>query len=241
MKVNLPLGPLAQPEDSGFCPDTSQNHCGAQECRQLPMWGSSPAGVSLPGMLRGILQTPLTAALALSAPQGEAGYPGLPGCKGSPGFDVCTPWVPLAWEYSEMHLCVCSHPRALLWSSNHLFCPFPQFCSVSPKQPPPCHGEHLYPPRSPLRGWGPGGQGALSVPFPAGSAAGLVFSDTALCFQQGTQGPPGPKGDPGAYGPKGGKVSPWYPAGRAMGLPLREVPSQVQEARCWAGSHLQEE
>lgn len=65
-------------------------------------------------MLRGILQAPLTAALALSVPQGEAGYPGLPGCKGSPGFDVCTPWVPLAWKYLEMHLRVCSHPCALL-------------------------------------------------------------------------------------------------------------------------------
>lgn len=53
-------------------------------------------------MCRGIPQVLLTAALVLSVPQGEAGYPGLPGCKGSPGFDVCTPWTPPAWEYLEM-------------------------------------------------------------------------------------------------------------------------------------------
>uniref|UniRef100_A0A8B9VE31 Collagen alpha-1(VI) chain n=1 Tax=Anas zonorhyncha TaxID=75864 RepID=A0A8B9VE31_9AVES len=72
-----PRGPPGPPGDPGY----------EVRDQQLPIWGSSPAAVSLPQMLRGILQAPLTAALALSVPQGEAGYPGLPGCKGSPGFD----------------------------------------------------------------------------------------------------------------------------------------------------------
>uniref|UniRef100_A0A8C2TNM4 Collagen alpha-1(VI) chain n=1 Tax=Coturnix japonica TaxID=93934 RepID=A0A8C2TNM4_COTJA len=48
-----------------------------------PVKGHVPHGTHV----QGHPQVLLIAALVLSVPQGEAGYPGLPGCKGSPGFD----------------------------------------------------------------------------------------------------------------------------------------------------------
>uniref|UniRef100_A0A8B9E422 Collagen alpha-1(VI) chain n=1 Tax=Anser cygnoides TaxID=8845 RepID=A0A8B9E422_ANSCY len=92
-----PRGPPGLPGDPGYevrdQPPAAEGRApwgcsGTGGTRASPALGpSGQGGVSLPGMLRGILQAPLTAALALSVPQGEAGYPGLPGCKGSPGFD----------------------------------------------------------------------------------------------------------------------------------------------------------
>uniref|UniRef100_A0A672VFR9 Collagen alpha-1(VI) chain n=1 Tax=Strigops habroptila TaxID=2489341 RepID=A0A672VFR9_STRHB len=72
--------PLSQPIPSSYGPGTGLG---------CPFQGSGRYGMEGGGLPMGTAH-----GHPCFVRQGEAGYPGLPGCKGSPGFDVCTVGAP---------------------------------------------------------------------------------------------------------------------------------------------------